>query len=267
MRDGLNAVWTAFAGFAPTLLGAGVVLLVSFLLARLLRRLGTRLLRRIGLDDAFERTGTSESLERAGIRTGPSAVFGYVIFWVVLLAGAAAALSLLGLTSLQQNVDLVVVLAGKALVAVLILAGGLVAAGWLSNLADSEAERAGIAGGSIFRRAVFLMVVVVAALLAAAQVGIQTSLLVILVVLLLGTVGLVAALALGLGLAPLSVNIAAGRYVQGNVSLGDRISVNGLEGTVEELNYASVTLKSGNGEVHFIPNRTLLDAVVSKKAT
>lgn len=265
MMNALSTIWTAFTEFAPSLFGAGLMLIATFVIARLLQRAGTRLLRRIGLDNLFETTGTTSSMERIGFATGPSVVVGYVIFWAVLLAGAAAALSILGLSSLQQNMDLIVALAGRALVAVLILAGGLAAAGWLSGLTFREVERAGLAGGNIFRRGVFAAIIVIAVLLAAAQLGIEVSLLVLIAAVFLGTVGLIAALALGLGLAPLSGNIAAGRYVQGNMRLGDRISVNGVEGMVYELGYASVTLRSENGELHYVPNRTLLEGVVSKR--
>src|SRR5918997_4188546 len=159
MTEALNASWTAVSELLPRLLGAGLVLFAAFLVARLLQRLGARLLRGVGFDDALERTGSSSSLRRVGFAGAPSMLIGYVIFWGVLLAGAAAALSILGLSSLQENIDLIVVLVGKALVAVLILAGGLAVAGWLSNLAAREAEEAGLRGGDFFRRAVFVAVV------------------------------------------------------------------------------------------------------------
>jgi len=150
-------------------------------------------------------------------------------------------------------------------IAVLILAGGLAAAGWLSNLAAAQAEEAGLRGGEIFRRAIFAVVLAVAALVAAAQVGIEVSVLVLLAAILFGAIGIVAALVLGFGLAPLSGNIAAGRYVHGNgIRQGDEISVNGIQGTVEELGLASVTLRSEDGRVHHVPNRILLEEVVSK---
>jgi small-conductance mechanosensitive channel len=265
MANALEALWTAFSEFAPRLLGAGLVLVLTFLVARFVQRLGARSLRRIGLDGLLARTGAASTLQQVGFGRSPSFVFGYVLFWGVLLAGVAAALSILGLASLQRNIDLMVALAGKAVVAVLILAGGLAAAGWLSNLAARQADGAGLRGGDLFRRAIFAVVLAVAVLLAAAQVGIEISVLVLLAAVLFGTTGIVAALALGLGLAPLSGNIAAGRYVQGNgIRVGDEISVNGVQGTVEELGLASVTLKSEDGRIHYIPNRILLEEVVSK---
>jgi apolipoprotein N-acyltransferase len=111
---------SAVSELVPRLLGAGLVLFATFLAARLLQRLGARLLRGVGIDDFLERTGSTSYLRRVGFTGAPSALIGYVIFWGILLAGAAAALSVLGLSSLQENIDLIVVFAGKALVAVLI---------------------------------------------------------------------------------------------------------------------------------------------------
>ncbi len=213
MSDALSASWTAVSELVPRLLGAGLVLFAAFLAARLLQRLGPRLLRGVGLDDVLERTGSTFSLRRIGFTRAPSVLIGYVLFWGILLAGAAAALSVLGLSSLQENIDLIVVLAGKVLVAALILAGGLAVAGWLSNLAAREAEEAGLRGGDLFRSGMFAAVLAVSTLLAAAQLGIDISLLVLLTAVFLGALGLVVALSLGVGLAPLSGNIAAGRYV------------------------------------------------------
>ncbi len=266
MSDALNLSWTAVSELVPRLLGAGLVLFAAFLAARFLQRLAVRLLRGIGLDNVLERTGSVSSLRRVGFTRAPSALIGYVVYWGILLAGAATAVSVLGLSSLQENIDLIVVLAGKALVAVLILAGGLAVAGWLSNLAAREAEEAGLRGGDLFRGAIFAAVLAVTALLAATQLGIDVSLLVLLATVFLGTVGLVVALSLGVGLAPLSGNIAAGRYVQGtDIQVGDEISVDGVTGIVENLGYASVTLRSEDGSLHHVPNRVLLEGIVTKK--
>jgi small-conductance mechanosensitive channel len=267
MSDALNASWIALSELVLRLIGAALVLFVAFLVARLLQRLATRLLRRLGFDDILDRTGATLSLRSVGLGVAPSVLVGSVIFWGILLAGTAAALSVLGLSSLQENMDLIVILASKALIAILILAGGLAVASWLSNLAARQAEEASLRGANAFRKAIFAAVIAVAALLAATQLGIDISLLVLLAALFLGTAGLVAALALGLGLAPLSGNVAAGRYVRGNdIRIGDEVSVDGVKGVVEDLGYASVTLRSEDDSMHHVPNRLLLEGIVTKRA-
>ena len=253
--------------FVPHLVGAVVVLLVALVVAVLLQRLTSRFLEGLGLDDLFERTGAANSLWQLGYEGGPSRLLGTVLFWGIMLTGLAGSLSVLGLSSLENTMDQIVNLSGRALVALVILIAGIMSAGWLAELVAREAERAELRGANTFRRIVFITIVVIAALLAAAQLGLETYVVVLLAVVVLATIGLVTALALGQGLALLSGNIAAGRYVQDGTTVGDVISVDGIEGTVEELGYASVTVRSEDGHLYRIPNRTLLENVVRKRTT
>ena len=266
MPDSTSGVWTTLAEFVPRLFGAVVVLLVALVVALFLQRLVARFLEDIGLDHLFERTGTANSLWQFGYEGGPSRLLGIVLFWGVMLTGLAGSLSVLGLSSLESTMEQIVNLSGRALVALVILIAGVLSAGWLAELVAREAENAGLRGQNVFRRVVFITVVAIAALLAAEQLGLETYVLILLAIVALATIGLAAALALGQGLAVLSSNIAAGRYVQDGTQVGDVISVDGIEGTVEELGYASVTVRSEDGHLYRIPNRTLLENVVRKRA-
>jgi small-conductance mechanosensitive channel len=265
MPHSTSGVWTTLAEFVPRLFGAVVVLLVALVVALVLQRLMARFLESIGLDDLFERTGAANSLWQLGYEGGPSRLLGMVVFWGIMLTGLAGALSVLGLSSLENTMDQIVNLTGRALVALVIMIAGVMCAGWLAELVAREAENAGLRGPNVFRRVVFITIVTIAALLAAEQLGLETYVLILLAIVVLGTIALVAALALGQGLALLSGNIAAGRYVQDGTAVGDVISVNGIEGTVEELGYASVTVRSEDGHLYRIPNRTLLENVVRKR--
>lgn len=256
---------STLAEFVPRLVGAVVVLLVALVVALLLQRLMARFLEGLGLEDLFERTGAANSLWQLGYEGGPSRLIGTVLFWGIMLTGVAGSLSVLGLSSLESTMDQIVNLSGRALVALVILIAGVMSAGWLAELVAREAEHAELRGANAFRRIVFMTIIGIAALLAAAQLGLETYIVVLLAVVVLATVGLVTALAMGQGLALLSGNIAAGRYVQDGTALGDVISVDGVEGTVEELGYASVTVRSEDGNLYRIPNRTLLENVVRKR--
>jgi small-conductance mechanosensitive channel len=265
MSDSTSGVWTTLAEFVPRLFGAVVVLLLALVAALFLQRLMARFLEEIGLDDLFQRTGAANSLWQFGYEGGPSRLLGIVLFWGIMLTGLAGALSVLGLSSLENTMDQIVNLSGRALVALVILIAGVLSAGWLAELVAREAENVGLRGPNVFRRVVFITVVAIAALLAAEQLGLETYVLILLAIVALGTIGLAAALALGQGLALLSSNVAAGRYVQDGTQVGDVISVDGVEGTVEELGYASVTVRSEDGHLYRIPNRTLLENVVRKQ--
>ena len=267
MGQAANDLLGTLAEFVPRLVGAAAVLLVALVVALLLQRLMARFLEGLGLDEIFERTGAANSLWQLGYEGGPSRLLGTVLFWGVILTGVAGSLSVLGLSSLESTMDQLINLSGRALVARVILIAGIMSAGWLAELVAREAEQAGLRGSNAFRRVVFITLVAVAALLAAAQLGLETYVVVLLAVVVLATVGLVTALALGQGLVLLSSNIAAGRYVQDGTEVGDVISVDGVEGTIEELGYASITIRSEDGHLYRIPNRTLLENVVRKQSS
>ena len=262
----LSDLGVAATEFLPRLVGAAAVMLVALVAAILLQRLTARLLDAVGLDDLFERTGASSTLWQLGYDGGPSRLLGLVLFWATLLTGLAGALSVLGLASLQQTMDQLVNLSGRALVALVILIAGIMSAGWLSELVAREAASAGLRGSRIFGRVVFAAVLTVSGLVAAGQLGLETSVLVLFAIVLFATIGLVAALALGGGLITLSGNIAAGSYVREGIDVGDEISVGDVEGTVEELGHAAVVLRSEDGYLYRVPNKTLLEGVVKKRA-
>jgi small-conductance mechanosensitive channel len=270
MADTLDQVQadliTAATEFIPRLLGAVLVMLIALIVALVLQRLAARLLEGLGLDELFEHTGAANSLQQIGYDRGLSRLLGLVLFWGILLTGLAGALSVLGLSSLEQAMDQIVNLAGRALVAIIVMIAGIMSAGWLAELVARESESAGLRGSNIFRRIIFITVVSVTALVAASQLGLETSFLSLLAIVVLATMGLVTALALGPGLVPLSGNIAASRYVQEGINQGDEISVDGVEGTVEELGYAAIIVRSEDGYLYRIPNRTLLEGVVRKRA-
>ena len=269
MVDTLNKMLadliTAVTEFVPRLFGAVVVVLVTLIVAKVLQRLASRLLEALGVDELAERTGTASSLRQIGYNRGPSRLLGLVLFWAVLLSGVAGALGILGISSLEQAMGQLVSIFGRALVALVIMIAGIMAAGWLAQLVARGAENAGLRGSNVFRRIVFVAVVAVTALVAAGQLGIETSYLVLLSIVLFATVGLVTALVLGQGLVPLSGNIAAARYVREDITVGDEISVDGIEGTVEELGHSAIILRSQDGYLYRIPNRTLLEGVVRKR--
>ncbi len=265
MPETTNDLVRVLTEFAPRLVGAVVVLLAALVIAIFLQRMVARFLEKLGLDDLFERTGAASSLVQFGYDAGPSRLLGVVLFWGIMLTGVAGALSVLGLSSLESTMDQIVNLSGRALVALVILIAGVMFAGWLAEMVAREAENSGLRGSNGFRRVVFITIVSIAALLAAGQLGLETSILLMLAIVVLATLGLVAALSIGHGLALLSGNVAAGRYVQDGTEIGDIISVDGIEGTVEEMGHASITLRSEDGYLYRIPNRTLLENVVRKQ--
>jgi hypothetical protein len=86
MQDALQEMFDGFAHHAPAVLGALLLLLIGWLIARLARMLAVRLLH--VMEAVIERaTGRAAS---PGLR-GSANVFGTLIFWIVLMFFITAA--------------------------------------------------------------------------------------------------------------------------------------------------------------------------------
>ncbi|MBA3944576.1 MAG: mechanosensitive ion channel [Herpetosiphonaceae bacterium] len=262
----VNNLVRIFVGYLPNVLGALAILVFGLVLAVLVQRVVSVLLKRLQFDQLCTRTGVTAVLREGGIQRSPSAFVGRVLFYAVLIAASLTALGALGLPTLATNLSQVVGYIPHALLAMVILILGTSASGLLAALLERVLGEVGItrtAGLTTFLR---IAIIFIAATLAAAVLGIDVTLLIAIIAIILGGVVVAGALALGLGLRPLSQNIAASRYVSEGIAEGDTISVEGFSGTVERIGYALTTLRHRDGQTYLIPNAYFMEHVVQKEA-
>jgi len=70
LQEGLNA----FFGYVPQLIGAIIILIVGYIVAKLLQAVVTRLLGGIGFELWMERGGIKQFFERAETRQTPTGI-------------------------------------------------------------------------------------------------------------------------------------------------------------------------------------------------
>ena len=69
-----------FLEYIPQLIGAILILLVGYLIARALQALVSRVLQAIGFDNWMERGGIKQFFDRAQTRETPATVLGRLVF-------------------------------------------------------------------------------------------------------------------------------------------------------------------------------------------
>ena len=83
LSDGLQNAGETMLSFLPRLIGALVVLVVGWLVARLIHRVVRRLLKAVGLDGLLERAGLAERLQAVGYTA--TDLVARAIYWIALL--------------------------------------------------------------------------------------------------------------------------------------------------------------------------------------
>lgn len=87
--------------YVPQLVGAIIVLVVGYLLARLVGAVLTRVLAKVGFDRVMDRAGVASFLRRSGTELTPSGTLGKVLFWFVFVIAFTMFASALGVPQIS----------------------------------------------------------------------------------------------------------------------------------------------------------------------
>lgn len=260
--ENLGEVIGKLISFAPVLLGAVLLVLVGFLLARLLDKLFSRLLARIGLDRLMADTGLPLLLRRAGFRIAISGLIGKVIYWFVLLSFLVSAAELLELERVSAMLDLLALFLPKVFLAGLVLMVGILLAQVAGGLARGAAEGVGMDHAGSIGRIAQGLVIVISISVAISQMEVKTDLLNLVIAIVLTSVGLALALAFGLGSREVVSQIIAGIYVRELYEVGQDVRIGELEGIIEEIGTVKTVLLTDDDELITVCNRDLLSSRV-----
>ncbi len=252
----LGALLEKLLGYLPNLLGAIVLLIVGWWLARMTRSLSVRGVRMA--DTLLERfTGrSSKSIERSSV------LLGTILFWAVLLFFVTAATRLVGLQTftdwLARLLDYLPTLAAG----VLIIVAGYALASFVADLIHAAAAGLAPAQRKALARFAQGTTLVAAILVGADQIGIRVTWLAILAVVVLAVLLAGVALAVSLGARGYVANLIGAHYLGQAFEIGQRLRVAGFEGRIVDLTATSLVLETEDGRVA-LPGRVFHeDAIV-----
>ncbi len=183
--------------FVPALFGALVILFAGYLLAKVVEKGTTRLLRRVKFNQLLERGGVVQAVERSGSHLNPAKVLANLLFWVVMFAVLMIAASAIGLDSLANVFTELVSYIPSVIAAIVIIILGIVLGGFVGGLIMASAG--GLYGGPWLARIGRGGVIVLAVFMALQELGIATDIVTTAFAILFGAVALALSLSFGLG--------------------------------------------------------------------
>ena len=261
----MSGLWIKIANFIPNLFGALILVILGFLVAKLLDTLLSKLLAKIGLDRLMSGTGLTKLLSRSGIKAQVSTLIGIFVYWFVLLIFLISAAESLGLERVSATLDVLALYLPKMFAAALVLLAGILLAQLLNTMVKGAAEGVRLEYAAGLGRIVQGMVIIISVSVAIGQLEIKAELLNYVVVIVLLTIGLASALALGLASKDVAGQIIAGIYVRELYELGQQVQIGDVEGRIEEMGTVKTILVNEDGEWFYIANRVLLEQKVTSR--
>jgi hypothetical protein len=195
LANALNLLLT----FVPKFLGFLVILLVGWIVASVVSRFLTLLLRKIGFDRLSDRIGLTRLEQQMGIRMDTAGVLGRVTYWFIFLIFLVPATDALGISTVSAVLSGLVGYIPNVFVAVLVLFLGTLAATFVTDIVRGATATARIGNPNIFAGIARWAIIGFAALIALEQLQIAPALITSLFTAIVGAVALAFGLAFGLG--------------------------------------------------------------------
>lgn len=201
---------TQLADFLPRLLGALLILIIGYFIARLIRKGITKLLQRLRLDERLKSGEAGHYVERFSPRGSPSRLVSAVIYVVLLLFVLVAAIGTLGILALNAFMDRLLgylpnVIAALVIFLVAVAIAGAVGALVQRTMGDTPT-------GRVARTAAPTLVMAIAVFMILTQLRIAPVIVTATYIALIGAIALGSALAFGLGGREVAAEIITSGY-------------------------------------------------------
>jgi hypothetical protein len=260
--EAIGRVAVTVLEYLPSLLGAIVLLLVGWGVARLLRYLTRQIVARI-LDRLASSRPMDTRVRQPSSYSNAPLIAGGIIFWIVLLFFVIAASGVLQLEVLSGLLAALTAYLPRLIVGLLILFSGLWLAEFCRAFLSRVGKRSGIEKAEFVGRLGQILVLVVVFTVALGHVGINNTLLVALVAILFAVLLASLALAFAIGARTEIGNLLAARSVAETYSLGDRVRIGDHEGRILRITRSGVILETVAGSTH-IPAQCFSEEVSVK---
>ncbi|UCB52210.1 MAG: hypothetical protein JSV10_09525 [Candidatus Zixiibacteriota bacterium] len=195
----LKATGEKIIGLLPALVGALVILLLGWLLAKILKAALVKLLVAVRLERFSARSGLSKFLSRGDIKHSLADILGTVFFWIVFLFFIDLAADVLKFTLLQNLINSIISFIPRLVVAVLIIVLGVFLSSFSKGVIRVAASSYALARGELLGTIVQYLIIFFTLAVALEQLGVATQILVNSVLIIVGALAFGTALAFGLG--------------------------------------------------------------------
>jgi small-conductance mechanosensitive channel len=259
LTESVSRVAIQILEYLPSVLGAIVLLLVGWGVARLLRYTTAQITARILARLASTRPMDTRVQQPRSYSAAP-AIASRIVFWMVLLFFILAAAQVLQLQIVSSLLAGVTNYLPRLIAGLLILFIGL----WFAEVTRAILKRSsrnlGIEQGDVLGRLGQTLVLLIVFSIAAGQIGIDNSLLVALVVTLFAVVLGAIALAFAFGARVSIENLLAAQSAAQTYSVGDLVRIGDIEGRILRITRSSLIIETGDGQT-LVPARRFSEEV------
>ncbi len=205
----IRQMLTRIMAYLPVLLGALVILIVGWIVAKAIRRLVDWLLKTVRFDVLADKAGISEILKKGDLGISARELVSKLVYWLIMIMVLVMTVDALGLPKTSDVLASLFDYIPRVIAALLVLVVAMFLASFVSGIVRTAAGNARMPRPEIFAGISRWAIIIFAATIALVELGIAPLLVTATFNIILGGVCLALALAFGLG-----GKDAAARYLE-----------------------------------------------------
>ncbi|MDX1638821.1 MAG: hypothetical protein R3281_12680 [Balneolaceae bacterium] len=199
LQESYQTFFDQLAGFLPKLIGALIILILGWIIAKLIKAGAIRLLKLVRMDKITEKAKIDQFLEEGGTEKSAIEIIGVLIYWLIMLVVILAGFNTLGLEVASELFNQIILYIPNVIVAVLVLIFGIYLASFIAQVVVTYLKNVGIQNADFLGKLTQAAIILFVASLALSQLNIGQELVTNAFLLLFGAICLALALAFGLG--------------------------------------------------------------------
>jgi hypothetical protein len=209
IADPVRQMLARILGYLPVLLGALVILIAGWIVAKAIKRMLDWLLKTIRFDTLADKAGISAILRKGDLKISAREVVSSLVYWLIMIMVLVMTVDALGLPKASDVLASLFAYVPNVIAALLVLVVAMFLASFVSGIVHTAAGNANLPRPEIFAGVSRWAIIIFAVTISLGELGIATLLVTTTFNIILGGVCLALSLAFGLG-----GKDAAARYLE-----------------------------------------------------
>lgn len=240
----LTKMINQLTSFVPKLILAVLVFFIGQLIAKLVRFLFTKLLKKTRIDDLGEKVNEIDFVKKFKIEMILSNLLPTILYYFMILLFLSAATETLDVKVITDLVSSITNNIFPVIAAVILLLVGILIADTLQKMVVSACKSLNISSGKLIGNIVFFFIFIISLIAALGQAGINTKLLETSFSILIA--GVIFAFSFGYGMASKDIlaNMISAFYSKNKFVVGQLIEIDGIKGEILSIDQTSIVIEN-----------------------
>lgn len=247
--------------FLPNLLGGIILLLIGFLVAKAASVFLDKLLNATRISKLFDKVNNSDFAQKNNISLRIGKLISSFVYYLIILMFLIGVAETLGWVVISQEIGNIVSYLPRLFTALIIFLIGFFAASVVKKYFNTIFSGAGINGANLIGTVLYYLILVIILITACGQAGIDVTVISYNFTLVLASLLFAFALAFGLGSKQVLYNLISTMYCRKNFSIGQKIKIAEITGTIISIENVSFIIQTQTGKV-ILPSHRLISETV-----